>query len=194
MKKCWKMIAIVLMSLVMVLNFAGCKKTTPSESVEKELKDLQSETVKDVDLPYINEENADDNELKDNYVKWINMIQKFDYKIVDEKVSKDGKSATVRVKISTYNFGEAYNEVAKQIKNDIDEGKINKDTNIDNYVISEFLPKALALKDKKYTKEIIIKCNKEKKEWKNDIYDNEDFKDSILGGMLTEAPNLTSFL
>ena len=122
------------------------------------------------------------------------MIQKFDYKIIDEKVSKDGKSATVRVKISTYNFGEAYNEVAKQIKNDIDEGKINKDTNIDNYVISEFLPKALALKDKKYTKEIIIKCNKEKKEWKNDIYENEDFKDSILGGMLTEAPNLTSVL
>lgn len=194
MKKCWKMIAIVLMSLVMVLNFAGCKKSTPSESVDKELKDLQSETVKDVDLPYINEENADDNELKDNYVKWINMIQKFDYKIIDEKISKDGKSATVRVKISTYNFGEAYNEVAKQIKNDIDEGKINKDTNIDNYVISEFLPKALALKDKEYTKEIIIKCNKEKKEWKNDIYENEDFKDSILGGMLTEAPNLTSVL
>lgn len=194
MKKCWKMIAIVLMSLVMVLTFAGCKKSTPSESVDKELKDLQSETVKDVDLPYINEENADDNELKDNYVKWINMIQKFDYKIIDEKISKDGKSATVRVKISTYNFGEAYNEVAKQIKNDIDEGKINKDTNIDNYVISEFLPKALALKDKEYTKEIIIKCKKEKKEWKNDIYENEDFKDSILGGMLTEAPNLTSFL
>lgn len=194
MIKSCKKFAVVVLSLVIALSFAGCKKTTPSETVEKDLKDLQSEAVKDVELPYINEDNADSDELKDNYVQWVNMIQKFDYKIVDEKVSKDGKSAIVRVKISTYNFGEAYKEVGKQIKKDIDDGKINKDTNIDNYVISEFLPKALALEDKEYTKEVLIKCNKDKKEWKDDIYENEDFKDAILGGMLTEAPNLTSSL
>lgn len=194
MIKNWKRISIVVLSLALMLCFTGCKKTTPSESVEKDLKDLQSEAVKDVDLPYINENNADSEELKDNYIKWINMIQEFDYKIKDEKVSKDGKSATVRVKISTYNFGNAYKEVGKQIKQDIDSGKINRDTNIDKYVIGEFLPKALALKDKDYTKEILIKCSQDKKEWKNDIYDNEDFKDAILGGMLTEAPNLTSVL
>lgn len=194
MKKSIKRIAIILMSFAIIFSFTACKKTSPSEVVEKDLKDLQSESVKEVEVPYVNKDNADSKELEDKYLKWINMIQKFDYKIQDEKISKDGKTATVRVKISTYDFGNTYKEVAKEIKEGIDEGKINKDTDIDSYVIDQFLTKALQLKDKTYTKEVIINCKKASKDWEDDIYNNEDFQDAILGGMLTEAPNLTSIL
>lgn len=194
MKKSIKKIAIILMSFAIIFSFTACKKTSPSEVVEKDLKDLQSESVKEVEVPYVNKDNADSKELEDKYLKWINMIQKFDYKIQDEKISKDGKTATVRVKISTYDFGNTYKEVAKEIKEGIDEGKINKDTDIDSYVIDQFLTKALQLKDKTYTKEVIINCKKASKDWEDDIYNNEDFQDAILGGMLTEAPNLTSIL
>lgn len=194
MKKSIKRIAIILMSFAIIFSFTACKKTSPSEVVEKDLKDLQSESVKEVEVPYVNKDNADSKELEDKYLKWINMIQKFDYKIKDEKISKDGKTATVRVKISTYDFGNTYKEVAKEIKEGIDEGKINKDTDIDRYVIDQFLTKALQLKDKTYTKEVIINCKKASKDWEDDIYNNEDFQDAILGGMLTEAPNLTSIL
>lgn len=194
MKKSIKRIAIILMSFAIIFSFTACKKTSPSEVVEKDLKDLQSESVKEVEVPYVNKDNADSKELEDKYLKWINMIQKFDYKIQDEKIKKDGKTATVRVKISTYDFGNTYKEVAKEIKQGIDEGKINKDTDIDSYVIDQFLTKALQLKDKKYTKEVIINCKNANKNWEDDIYNNEDFQDAILGGMLTEAPNLTSIL
>lgn len=194
MKKSIKRIAIILMSFAIIFSFTACKKTSPSEVAEKDLKDLQSESVKEVEVPYVNKDNADSKELEDKYLKWINMIQKFDYKIQDEKISKDGKTATVRVKISTYDFGNTYKEVAQEIKEGIDEGKINKDTDIDTYVIDQFLTKALQLKDKKYTKEVIINCKNANKNWEDDIYNNEDFQDAILGGMLTEAPNLTSIL
>lgn len=194
MKKSIKRIAIILMSFAIIFSFTACKKTSPSEVVEKDLKELQSESVKEVEVPYVNKDNADSKELEDKYLKWINMIQKFDYKIQDEKIKKDGKTATVRVKISTYDFGNTYKEVAQEIKEGIDEGKINKDTDIDSYVIDQFLTKALQLKDKKYTKEVIINCKKASKDWEDDIYNNEDFQDAILGGMLTEAPNLTSIL
>lgn len=194
MKKNIKRIAIILMSFAIIFSFTACKKTSPSEVVEKDLKDLQSESVKEVEVPYVNKDNADSKELEDKYLKWINMIQKFDYKIQDEKIKKDGKTATVRVKISTYDFGNTYKEVAQEIKEEIDEGKINKDTDIDTYVIDQFLTKALQLKDKKYTKEVIINCKNANKNWEDDIYNNEDFQDAILGGMLTEAPNLTSIL
>lgn len=194
MKKSIKRIAIILMSFAIIFSFTACKKTSPSEVVKKDLKDLQSESVKEVEVPYVNKDNADSKELEDKYLKWINMIQKFDYKIQDEKISKDGKTATVRVKISTYDFANTYKEVAQEIKEGIDEGKINKDTDIDSYVIDQFLTKALQLKDKKYTKEVIINCKKASKDWEDDIYNNEDFQDAILGGMLTEAPNLTSIL
>lgn len=194
MKKSIKRIAIILMSFAVIFSFTACKKTSPSEVVEKDLKGLQSESVKEVEVPYVNKDNADSKELEDKYLKWINMIQKFDYKIQDEKISKDGKTATVRVKISTYDFGNTYKEVAQEIKEGIDEGKINKDTDIDSYVIDQFLTKALQLKDKKYTKEVIINCKNANKNWEDDIYNNEDFQDAILGGMLTEAPNLTSIL
>ena len=194
MKKSIKRIAIILMSFAIIFSFPACKKTSPSEVVEKDLKDLQSESVKEVEVPYVNKDNADSKELEDKYLKWINMIQKFDYKIQDEKISKDGKTATVRVKISTYDFGNTYKEVAKEIKEGIDEGKINKDTDIDSYVIDQFLTKALQLKDKTYTKEVIINCKNANKNWEDDIYNNEDFQDAILGGMLTETPNLTSIL
>lgn len=194
MKKSIKRIAIILMSFAIIFSFTACKKTSSSEVVEKDLKDLQSESVKEVEVPYVNKDNADSKELEDKYLKWINMIQKFDYKIQDEKISKDGKTATVRVKISTYDFGNTYKEVAQEIKEGIDEGKINKDTDIDSYVIDQFLTKALQLKDKKYTKEVIINCKNANKNWEDDIYNNEDFQDAILGGMLTEAPNLTSIL
>lgn len=194
MKKSIKRIAIILMSFAIIFSFTACKKTSPSEVVEKDLKDLQSESVKEAEVPYVNKDNADSKELEDKYLKWINMIQKFDYKIQDEKISKDGKTATVRVKISTYDFGNTYKEVAKEIKEGIDEGKINKDTDIDSYVIDQFLTKALQLKDKTYTKEVIINCKNANKNWEDDIYNNEDFQDAILGGMLTEAPNLTSIL
>lgn len=139
MKKSIKRIAIILMSFAMIFSFTACKKTSPSEVVEKDLKDLHSESVKEVEVPYVNKDNADSKELEDKYLKWINMIQKFDYKIQDEKISKDGKTATVRVKISTYDFGNTYKEVAQEIKEGIDEGKINKDTDIDSYVIDQFL-------------------------------------------------------
>lgn len=181
-----KKITVVAFTLVIMFSFAACKKSSPSKVVEKELKSLQTESVNDVDIPLINEDTSENKGLKEKYNNWIKMLQKFDYKIGEEKISKDGKTATVQVKITTYGFGEAYKSVYNQMIEDAKSGKITSSTDIEKYTFDLMFDKMLALKDKSYSKEVIIKCTQNDGKWSTDIRGNHDFTDAILGGMMSE--------
>lgn len=182
-----KKITIVAFALVIIFSFAACKKASPKEVVEKELKNIQTESVDNVDIPLVNKDTSEDKGLKEKYTNWIKMLQKFDYKIGEEKISKDGKTATVQIKLTTYNFGEAYKGMYNQLIEEAKAGKITSSTDIKKYTFDLMFDKMLALKDKEYSKDVIIKCTQNDGKWTTDIRGNQDFTDAMLGGMMTEA-------
>ena len=77
-------------------------------------------------------------------------IQDFDYEVKDEKV--DGDAATVKVQITTYNFGTAYKEMYHQVVKDANSGKLTSKTDLNEYIYKMMFNKMNALTKKDYKK------------------------------------------
>ena len=179
MKKAKK---ILLAGLVfaMVLAMTACgKNSTPSESVESELKAVQNESISDLEktMP-----NTMDSSYSDDWKSFLKKIQKFDYKIKDEKIK--GNKATVTVTIKTYDFGNAYQETYNQIVQDAQSGTITSSTDVTKYVYDLMFKNLLAVDKKTYSKDVVINCKKnDDGEWETDVQSNEQFLNAIMGGL-----------
>lgn len=192
MKK-WNRIALTALALIMIFALSACKKESPSEVVEKELKDIQTEDVKDLDVPFMDEDSAESKGITEKYNTWLKKIQKFDYKILSEKTDKKKGTATVKVKLTTYNFGAAYKEAYDQVVADAKDGKVTSATDVEKYTFNIMFDKMNAVKDKDYKKTIDIKLkyDKDDKEWDSDMDNNQEFVDAMLGGMMTQISAIT---
>ena len=181
MKK--KTLLIVSMLVLVMFALTACGSKSPKSVVEDNLKQIKTEKTSSNVSKLFNDKTLEQKYGKE-YDKFIKKVQDFDYEVKDEKV--DGKKATVKVEIKTYDFGAAYKTTYDTVVSDAKSGKITASTDIKDYVYNLMFQNLNSIKDKSYKKTVTINCTKnDKGEWTTDINNNVDFLDAMMGGMFT---------
>ena len=181
MKK--KTLLIVSMLVLVMFALTACGSKSPKSVVEDNLKQIKTEKTSSNVSKLFNDKTLEQKYGKE-YDKFIKKVQDFDYEVKDEKV--DGKKATVKVEIKTYDFGAAYKTTYDTVVSDAKSGKITATTDVKDYVYNLMFQKLNSVKDKSYKKTVTINCTKnDKGEWTTDINSNVDFLDAMMGGMFT---------
>ena len=181
MKK--KTLLIVSMLVLVMFALTACGSKSPKSVVEDNLKQIKTEKTSSNVSKLFNDKTLEQRYGKE-YDKFIKKVQDFDYEVKDEKV--DGKKATVKVEIKTYDFGAAYKTTYDTVVADAKSGKITATTDIKDYVYNLMFQNLNSVKDKSYKKTVTINCTKnDKGEWTTDINSNVDFLDAMMGGMFT---------
>lgn len=179
-----KKLMISVLAISMVLSMAACgKANTPTKVVEKQMQELKDEKV-ETELSSLVSDSSVAKKYGDDYKKLLKKIQDFDYEVTDEKV--DGDSATVTVKITTYNFGQAYKDMYNQVVKDANNGKITSSTDLTSYIYKMMFQKMNALEKKDFKTSVKVKCTKnEDGDWETDVDNNSNVEDAILGGVIS---------
>ena len=181
MKK--KTLLIVSMLVLVMFALTACGSKSPKSVVEDNLKQIKTEKTSSNVSKLFNDKTLEQKYGK-GYDKFIKKVQDFDYEVKDEKV--DGKKATVKVEIKTYDFGAAYKTTYDTVVSDAKSGKITATTDVKDYVYNLMFQNLNSVKDKSYKKTVTINCTKnDKGEWTTDINSNVDFLDAMMGGMFT---------
>ena len=181
MKK--KTLLTVSMLVLVMFALTACGSKSPKSVVEDNLKQIKTEKTSSNVSKLFNDKTLEQKYGKE-YDKFIKKVQDFDYEVKDEKV--DGKKATVKVEIKTYDFGAAYKTTYDTVVADAKSGKITATTDIKDYVYNLMFQNLNSVKDKSYKKTVTINCTKnDKGEWTTDINSNVDFLDAMMGGMFT---------
>ena len=181
MKK--KTLLIVSMLVLVMFALTACGSKSPKSVVEDNLKQIKTEKTSSNVSKLFNDKTLEQKYGKE-YDKFIKKVQDFDYEVKDEKV--DGKKATVKVEIKTYDFGAAYKTTYDTVVSDAKSGKITATTDVKDYVYNLMFQNLNSVKDKSYKKTVTINCTKhDKGEWTTDINSNVDFLDAMMGGMFT---------
>ena len=181
MKK--KTLLIVSMLVLVMFALTACGSKSPKSVVEDNLKQIKTEKTSSNVSKLFNDKTLEQKYGKE-YDKFIKKVQDFDYEVKDEKV--DGKKATVKVEIKTYDFGAAYKTTYDTVVSDAKSGKITATTDVKDYVYNLMFQNLNSIKDKSYKKTVTINCTKnDKGEWTTDINNNVDFLDAMMGGMFT---------
>ena len=181
MKK--KTLLIVSMLVLVMFALTACGSKSPKSVVEDNLKQIKTEKTSSNVSKLFNDKTLEQKYGKE-YDKFIKKVQDFDYEVKDEKI--DGKKATVKVEIKTYDFGAAYKTTYDTVVADAKSGKITATTDIKDYVYNLMFQNLNSVKDKSYKKTVTINCTKnDKGEWTTDINNNVDFLDAMMGGMFT---------
>lgn len=181
MKK--KTLLTVSMLVLVMFALTACGSKSPKSVVEDNLKQIKTEKTSSNVSKLFNDKTLEQKYGKE-YDKFIKKVQDFDYEVKDEKV--DGKKATVKVEIKTYDFGAAYKTTYDTVVADAKSGKITATTDVKDYVYNLMFQNLNSVKDKSYKKTVTINCTKnDKGEWTTDINSNVDFLDAMMGGMFT---------
>ena len=181
MKK--KTLLIVSMLVMLMFALTACGGKSPKNVVEDNLKQIKTEKA-NTNVSKLFNDNTLEQKYGKEYDKFIKKVQDFDYEVKDEKV--DGKKATVKVEIKTYDFGAAYKTTYDTVVSDAKSGKITATTDVKDYVYNLMFQNLNSVKDKSYKKTVTINCTKnDKGEWTTDINSNVDFLDAMMGGMFT---------
>ena len=181
MKK--KTLLIVSMLVLVMFALTACGSKSPKSVVEDNLKQIKTEKTSSNVSKLFNDKTLEQKYGKE-YDKFIKKVQDFDYEVKDEK--DDGKKATVKVEIKTYDFGAAYKTTYDTVVSDAKSGKITATTDVKDYVYNLMFQNLNSVKDKSYKKTVTINCTKnDKGEWTTDINSNVDFLDAMMGGMFT---------
>ena len=181
MKK--KTLLIVSMLVLVMFALTACGSKSPKSVVEDNLKQIKTEKTSSNVSKLFNDKTLEQKYGKE-YDKFIKKVQDFDYEVKDEKV--DGKKATVKVEIKTYDFGAAYKTTYDTVVADAKSGKITATTDVKDYVYNLMFQNLNSVKDKSYKKTVTINCTKnDKGEWTTDINSNVDFLDAMMGGLFT---------
>ena len=176
MKK--KTLLIVSMLVLVMFALTACGSKSPKSVVEDNLKQIKTEKTSSNVSKLFNDKTLEQKYGKE-YDKFIKKVQDFDYEVKDEKV--DGKKATVKVEIKTYDFGAAYKTTYDTVVSDAKSGKITATTDVKDYVYNLMFQNLNSVKDKSYKKTVTINCTKnDKGEWTTDINSNVDFLDAMM--------------
>lgn len=187
-----KKVLIGAVSAAVLVGLTACSVgVKPSKQVSAEL-----DKIKESELSADEANVFGDNEtLKDKYGEdyraMVAKLREFDYEIKEEQLSEDGKSATVSVTITTYDFGEAYRKTNRQAAKAAKKGKIDDKTDVQDYVYELLLKNMNAVTEKSYSKDVNIECSRnDKGDWSTGIGDNEALQDAIMGGYLSAVQEI----
>lgn len=184
MNKIIKTLSIMLVLAVMLVFTACGSEPTPSDAVKTDIDKVKSEQSTDTALKALDLEEGDLKE--DDQKAFVAKMQDFDYEIVEEKVDED--KATVKVKITTYDFGKAMEELYTEL---FTMAFTNPDASTEE-VTKMFMDKMTGIEKKEYTKEVTVNCQKKDGEWVTDVDSNEELQDAILGGLITKIDEINS--
>ena len=178
-------IAVLMASVVLALGACG-RSNTPTAVVEKQMQQVKEEQMKTELSSLVSDKNVAKKYQKE-YKELVEKIQDFDYEV-------NGDAATVKVQITTYNFGTAYKEMYQQVVKDANSGKLTSKTDLNDYIYKMMFNKMNALTKKDYKKTVSILCTKnEDGDWETDVDTNSNLKDAMLGGIMTlSSQNSTS--
>lgn len=187
-----KKFGLIFFSFIIILSFSGCGNQTPKKQVDNELKAIKTRDIEDIsDFNSIFSNEALSKKHEKSYKKVISKLQDFDYEIISEE--QDGSKGKVRVKIKTYDFGDAYNRTYENIIAEVKSGKITdktKDLDIESRVYELLFQNMSKIEKKNFEKEITLYCKKNKKgEWETNIGDSLELQDAILGGLVSAINN-----
>lgn len=185
MSKRTSIILICVLSLCVCLT--GCvSRQSPGDQVEMILNH-----VKDVEIEEGLKEYFDTKDLgkkyADDYQELIDKITDFDFKVVDEDINEDKTEATVKVRITTYDYQSAYDAAEKDIVEKAKKGKLDRDSDVQDYSHKALFKELLSLKSKDKKTDVTINCTiNEDGDWTPDVESSKELVDAILGGIITE--------
>ncbi len=107
----------------------------------------------------------------------------FDYKVKDEKIAEDEKSAELTVEITTYPFGDQLKVALTNLFMQALSGEI--DTEDEDQITKMVYDELKKPEEKSYKKEVKISYKRTDDGWKTDLANNEEFMDAVMGGMYT---------
>ncbi|MBR0373504.1 MAG: hypothetical protein IJH91_03115 [Mogibacterium sp.] len=186
MNRLWKIVTILLLGMLLV----SCGSPSPSDQVMKDIEDFKKISFDDL----LSEMGNGEGEAlfrgivsNDRYAKAIfDKVMDFDYEINSETISEDGNYAEVTVTIKTYPFGETNAKSMAEIAVQAFFGGIDfEEAVVDNF---------LNLREKSFSRTVVIHCTKTNRGWQTDLRSNEDFVDGILGGSITGVKVLEDFV
>lgn len=205
-----KRLAAIVMSLALVFTVTACgDKSAPKDAVDAHIKEVKTEakeSMKDIksgdaselgEMMGMSEEDMKmleslDGEAVESMKGLFEKISDFDYELLDENI--DGETATVKVKITTYNIGDKLSEgMSKAISNAMAYAFSGmSEEEITKKLIAEML---VPIKDaeKNYTKEVEVKVNKVDGEWEVEK-DNEALSNALSGGVMESLESMSNSL
>ncbi len=180
-----KRLISVLTALLLIATLCmGCgKEPSPSDAVKEQLEAFRTnaaETMRD-DADLGLGELVDMEDAKE----FVEKIMDYEYEIVSEKV--DGDEADVEVKITTYPFGEALEEVIPTVFMLALSGGDEED--MTNALLGAFTK----LDEKSYSKTFTVHCTKKDDAWETDLNEeNVEFINAVFGGMMDAVENISN--
>lgn len=175
MRSSMKKIIALMLVVITALMLAGCgKKDSPTTAVETALDNLKESEITDTLLDSTGETLSD--EVKESYRDFMKKLHDFDYEVVDEQIADDGESAIVKVKITTYSFGNAYLDSYEEV---VEKYKIPEIT--PDILYGTFFKKMSELEDKNYTETVKIDCKLKDDKWVAELDSNRELQNAMLG-------------
>ncbi len=121
--------------------------------------------------------------------EFLDRFCSFDYEIYDEIVEED--TAIVKIKVTTYNYGDATQEALGKIFLVNKASEFSKSSDIDEEKVKKIFFETLAeAETKNYTKEVELHYKRENTEWITNLDDNEEFLDAVYGGFNSRIDEL----
>lgn len=196
MKKLVTLILTIAFTAVMTAGLAACESSPgPSETTDaflQAMKEKDTETIKTVytgDMPTFldsDEINALDDFTREMVEALLPKALDFDYEIQEETINDD--KAEVKVKLSTYELGDAFLEVYEKFfltaYAAYGDDALEMDDAEMEAGLSELFNEALdKLKHKDYEQTVTLFLTEKDGKWKVDEIDSEsDFYNAFLGG------------
>ena len=184
MKKTRAILAVIMiMTAVFTLSVYRADGGSPSQTVEQDIEAFKHRIPENgIDevfgLEILAAVSPEDMDLLSE------KIGEFDYEILKEKA--EGDTASVTVKVTTYEFGSEVQKVIRGIFFDGIFSAFSDSESIRKEEIAEILRERLGgLEKKKYSKKVEIDCRKENGEWVSDLENNERFLDAASGGVVS---------
>ena len=178
-----KKILALLLVLLLVFSAAACGKTpAPSKVLDEILKEIKkTDYTKEAELAEIMEALG-----AENTKEFVSLFTDFDYEILDEEINDD--TATVTVKITTYNFGQMFIEAVQEyILQVFSIAFSNPDITEEELVeiLQDIFTDKISKMEKNFTQTIDVGFTLTDEGWVLDyeLYESELF-DAILGGMI----------
>ena len=173
------------------VSFAGCSSSGAKAEIKDDLDALKTSTSAGSQLEALREVVSKD--TGKNIDGFLAKVRDFEYEIVSEEESaqEDGKTAVLKVRITTYDFGSEYlaamNDYIQK-----EDYKADAEENSRKFY-DELFVRLSALESRDYTKEvdIVAYCPKGSSEWVTNIKNNEALQDALLGGMPSEMKALS---
>lgn len=173
--------------LIVVLSLSGCSsKQKAGDQVELILEQVKTVQI-DANLKDYFKSKALGKEYADEYEQLIEKIKDFDYKVVKEDVNDDKTEATVVVQITTYDYASAYDKTEKMVIEQAEKEKLDRSSNVADYVHRTLFQNLLALESKDKVTEVSIHCvlNSDG-DWVPEVENSTELINAILGDLMND--------